>query len=164
MTHDYFLSDFRYHKTVQDTSETLLKLICKLVFNGDITKVSHTSPVYSATCQKWLRQQTKSKTLVLALTLHHETGRSKLIRILHEHGITSSYDEVIRFCKSAARFAPKNHATYQNLLGLTTEIGPIFAWCNNYDLWISSPNGTKTTHAMVSEFTIHPERIIDANC
>ncbi len=34
---------------------------------------------------------------------------------------------------------------------------PIFGWCDDYDLWITSPNDTKTMHAMVSEFTIHPK-------
>ncbi len=34
---------------------------------------------------------------------------------------------------------------------------PIFGWCDNYNLWITSPNGTKTMLAMVSEFTIHPK-------
>ncbi|CAL8251882.1 unnamed protein product [Boreogadus saida] len=29
-------------------------------------------------------------------------------------------------------------------------------WADNYDLYIASLNGTKSTHAMVSEFTQHP--------
>ena len=46
------------------------------------------------------------------------------------------------------------------MLGLTTEIGPVFSWADNYDLFIASPNGTNTTHAMVCEFTQHPSNII----
>ena len=42
------------------------------------------------------------------------------------------------------------------MLGLTTEIGPVFS----YDLFISSPNGTNTTHAMVCDFIQHPSDII----
>lgn len=41
------------------------------------------------------------------------------------------------------------------------EIGPIFSWADNYDLYIASPNGTKTTHTMVMEFTQHPAGIIE---
>ena len=62
----------------------------------------------------------------------------------------------MRFRKSAACFVFKNSSDFYKKLGLTTEIGPIFSWCDNFDLWISSPNGMKTTHAMVSEYTIHP--------
>ena len=70
---------------------------------------------------------------------------------------------MLRFRKSAASYVSQNTTDYHNLLGLTTEISPIFSWCDNYDLWISSPNGMKTTHAMVSEFTIHPKQTLDAN-
>ena len=41
------------------------------------------------------------------------------------------------------------------------EIGPIFSWADNYDLYIASPNGIKATHAVVMEFTQHPAGIID---
>eukprot|EP00745_Piridium_sociabile_P018840 TRINITY_DN28551_c0_g2_i7.p1 TRINITY_DN28551_c0_g2~~TRINITY_DN28551_c0_g2_i7.p1 ORF type:complete len:249 (-),score=41.05 TRINITY_DN28551_c0_g2_i7:725-1471(-) len=41
------------------------------------------------------------------------------------------------------------------------EIGPIFSWADNYDLNITSPNGMKTTHTMVMEFTQHPAGIIE---
>ena len=41
------------------------------------------------------------------------------------------------------------------MLGLTTEIDPVFSWADNYD-----PNGTQTTHAMACEFTQHPSDII----
>ena len=70
---------------------------------------------------------------------------------------------MLKFRKFAASYMSQNTTDYHNLLGLTTEIGPIFSWCDNYDLWISSPNGMKTTHAMVSEFTIHPKQTLDAN-
>lgn len=120
MPYDYVLSDFRHQKTHQDTSKTLLKLISKLVSNGKIAKKSLTL----AQCiQQHVRDGQESKrnqtTLGLALKLHHKTGSSELICILHEHGITSSYHEVLRFRKSAASFASKNHAIYQSLLGLT---------------------------------------------
>lgn len=92
------------------------------------------------------------------MKLHHKTGSSELIRILHDHGITSSHDEVLRFRKSAASFVSKNTSNYHKVIGLTTEIGQVFSWCDNYDLWMSSPNGMKTIYAIVSEFTIHPRQ------
>ena len=47
-------------------------------------------------------------------------------------------------------------------VGLSAEIGPVFSWADNYDLYIASPNGMKSTHAMVMEFTQHPAGIIEA--
>ena len=41
------------------------------------------------------------------------------------------------------------------------EIGAIFSWADNYDLYIASPNRTKATHAMVMEFTQHTAGIIE---
>ena len=95
--------------------------------------------------------------LGLAVKLHHKHGSSELIKTLNEHGITSTYDEVLRFRKSVAKFV----SDYHKKLGLSTEIGPIFSWADNYDLCIMSPNGMKTTHAMVMEFTQHPAGIIE---
>ena len=47
-------------------------------------------------------------------------------------------------------------------MGLSADIGPVFSWADNYDLYIASPNGMKSTHAMVMEFTQHPAGIIEA--
>ena len=164
ISRDYDLSDFCFDKAVEDTSKTLLALISKLVSDGKTNKKALTL----AQCiqqhiggyQESRRNQTS---LGLAIKLHHKIGSSELIRILHDHGITSSYDEVLRFRKSAASYVSQNTSEYHKLLGLTTEIGRIFGWCDNYDLWISSPNGMKTTHAMVSEFTIHPKQELDTS-
>ena len=106
------------------------------------------------TYKESMRNQT---TLGLALVLHHQFGSSELIRILHDHGITCSYDGVLRFRKSVAWYVLQNSSDFYKTLRLTTDFGPIFSWCDNFDLWISSPNGMKPTHAMVSKFTIHPK-------
>jgi len=92
--------------------------------------------------------------------LHHKYGSSELINILHEHGITATYDEVLR--KSVAKFVFDNQSDYHKKLNLSTEIGPIFCWADNYDLYIASPNGMKSTHAMVMEFTQHPAGIFNS--
>ena len=88
------------------------------------------------------------------MKLHHKYGSRTLIETLNDH--ETKYDAVLRFRKSAAQFVSKNPADYHKTLGLTTELGPIFSWADNYDLYIASLNGTKSTHAMVSEFTQHP--------
>lgn len=90
------------------------------------------------------------------MKLHHKYGSRELIESLNDHGFVTKYDEVLRFRKSAAQFVTKDPAEYQNNLGLTTELGPIFSWADNYDLYVACPNGMKSTHAMVSEFTQHP--------
>ena len=43
-------------------------------------------------------------TLGIAVKLHHKLGSSELIKTLNEHGITITYDEVLRFRKSVAKF------------------------------------------------------------
>ena len=83
--------------------------------------------------------------------------------VLSEHGITCTYDEVQRFRKSAANFATSNSAIFEKELGLTTDIGLLSGWCDNYDLWVSSPNGMTTTHAMVSEIIVNPYSTNNAN-
>ena len=91
----------------------------------------------------------------------HKHGSSELVKTLNKHGITSSYDEVLRFRKSVAKFVSDNQSDYHKKLGLSMEIGPIFSWADNYDLYIASPNGIKATHAVVMEFSQHPAGIIN---
>ena len=55
-----------------------------------------------------------------------------------------------------ATFVSDNQSDYHKKLGLSMEIGPIFSLADNYDLYITSPNGIKATHAVVMEFTHHP--------
>ena len=61
--------------------------------------------------------------------LRHKYGSRELIQTLNEHGITASYDEVLRFRKSAAKFVSNNQQEqeYHKMLGLTTEVGPVFS-------------------------------------
>ena len=123
---DYNLSDYARHKVIESTSATLLKLVCNLVSGGAITKPSLTLAqcIQQHICGAG-RNQT---TLGLAVKLHHKHGSSELIKTLHEHGITSTYDEVLRFRKSVAKFVLDNHSDYHKKLGLSTELGPIFSW------------------------------------
>ena len=63
----------------------------------------------------------------LALKLHHKHDSSQLIKTLNEHGVTSTYDEVLRFRKSVAKFVLDNHSDYHKKFGLSRETGPIFS-------------------------------------
>ena len=148
---DNKLSDYVHHKVIESTSATLLRLVSSLVSGGTITKPS----LNLAQCIQQHVGGTSSNqtTLGLAVKQHHKHGSSELVKTLNEHGITSSYDEVMRFRKSVATFVSDNQSDYHKKLGLSMEIGPIFSWADNYDVYIASPNGIKATHAMVMEFT-----------
>ena len=68
------------------------------------------------------------------------------------------FDKVSQFCKSAAKYIVENATTlHQNLMmGLTETVGSIFGWYDNFDLLVSTPIGHHETHAMATEFQIHP--------
>ena len=134
---DYTLSDCVYHKVIESTSATLVRLVSSLVPGGAITKPSLTL----AQCiQHHIGGTNINLTILgLAVKLHHKHGSSELVKTLNEHGITSSYDEVLRFRKSVVKFASDNQSDYHKKLGLIMEIGHIFSWADHYDLYIASP-------------------------
>lgn len=102
---DYDLNDFSFLKTVSDTSETLLRLASALVSDGGVTKPSLTL----AQCiQQHINKTRNQTTLGLAVKLYHKYGSSDLIRTLNEHGLVTTYDEVLWFRKSAASYVSKN--------------------------------------------------------
>ena len=96
---DYKLSYYVHHKVIERTSPALLRLVSSFVSGGVITKPSLTL----AQCIQQHVDGTSSNqtTLGLAVKLHHKHGSSELVKTLNKHGITSSYDEVLRFHKSA---------------------------------------------------------------
>ena len=149
---DYKHSDYVHHNVIESTSATLRSLVSSLVSGGAITKPSLTL----AQCiqQNVDGTSCNQTTLGLVVKLHHKHGSSELVKTLNEHGITSSYDEVLRFRKSVAKFVSDNQSDYHKKLGLSMEIGPIFSWADKYDLYIARPNGIKATHAVV--MGVHP--------
>ena len=154
---DYKLSDYVHHKVIESISATLRSLVSSLVSGGAITKPSLTL----AQCiQKQVDGTSSNHTTFGLYVKLHKHGSSELVKTLNKHGITSSYDEVLRFRKSVAKFVSDNQSDYHKKLGLSMEIGPIFSWADNYDFYIASPNGIKATHAVVMEFTQHPAGII----
>ena len=38
------------------------------------------------------------------ITVHHKFGSSELVKLVNEHGIVTTYDEVLRFRKSTAKY------------------------------------------------------------
>ena len=110
---DYNISYYARHKVIDSTSATLLKLVSSLVPGGAIT--TKPSLTLAQCSQQHIcgagRNQT---TLGLAVKLHHKHGSSEFIKTLIEHGITSTYDEVLRFRKSVAKFV------LDNILQITT--------------------------------------------
>ena len=87
-------------KTKQQTSATLLRFILKLISNSEVTKKSLSLSQFIQYCMNKTRNQT---TLGLVVKLHHKFGSRDLIDILNELGCSVPYDEVLRFCKSAAK-------------------------------------------------------------
>ena len=97
----YDLSDFTFSKTVADTSETLLRLVSALVSDGNVTKPSQTM-------QPHISGASNQATIGFDIKLHHKLGSSDVIKLRNSHGLVSSYNEVLRFCKSAASYVSKN--------------------------------------------------------
>ncbi len=155
---NYDLSEFTYAKTKQTTSTTLLRFISKLISHGEVTKASLS---LSQSIQSCITDKQNQTTLGLGVKLHHKFGSRDLIDTLHEHGYIVSYEEVIRFRKSAAKYVSDNAATLHQMVGFTQKVGLVFGWYDNFDLLVSTPNGRRETHAMATEFQMHPAGIID---
>ena len=74
----------------------------------------------------------------------------------------SSYDEVLRFWESAAKYVCEISEHYHRVLGLGRHIGPIFSRCNNFDLIVFFPSGHCSAYTMgikctqCSDGFIHP--------
>ncbi len=97
----------------------------------------------------------------MGVKLHHKFGSRYIIDTLHEHGYIASYDEVRRFRKSAAKYVSENALMLHQMMGFTKSAGLVFGWYDNFDLMVSTPNGCRETHAMETEFQMHPAGIIE---
>ena len=92
-------------------------------------------------------------TLGLAVKLHHRFGSKELVTLLHDYGLTATYDEVLRFRTSVAIYTGNQPYTFR---GLSKNGGKLGSWVDNYDLNIFIPNGCRETHALVIEMTQQP--------
>ena len=140
------------------TSITLLRFISKLISNGKVTKASMS---LAQSIQFGIMNTSNQSTLGLGVKLHHKFGSSDLIQILHEHGYCVSYDEVLRFRKSAAKYVTDNAVTLHQMMDLSRTVGLVFGWYDNFDLSFLTPNGRHETHALATEFQIHTSGIIE---
>ena len=95
-----------------------------------------------------ISNSTNQTTLGLAVKLHHKFGSSELVKLLNEHGIVTTYDEVMRFRKSAAKYISGNRGKVHEVIGLMRRVSPICGWFDNFDLLVCTPNGRRETHAM----------------
>ena len=143
----YDLEDFTSSKTKEKTSATLLRFISKLVSNGKITKAYMS---LSQAIQFGITNTSNQSTLGLGVILHHKFGSSDLIQILHDHGYCVSYDEVLWFRKSAAKYVTDNAMTLHQMMGLSRSVRLVFGWYDNFDLSVSTPNGRRETHVMAT--------------
>ena len=152
------LGDFTCSKTKEKTSITLLRFISKLISNGKVTKASRSlaQSIYFG-----ITNTSNQSTLGLGVNSHHKFGSSDLIHILHVHGFCVPYYEVLRFRKSAAKYVTDNAVNLHQMMGLSRTVGLVFGWCDNVDLSVSTPNGRRETHALATEFQVHPAGIIE---
>ena len=82
----------------------------------------------------------------LGLVAHDKS----IIEVLHDYGVTCTYDEVLRFKSSAAHAATRNIEK----LGLSQSSGGLIqVVADNFDATISSPNGMQSTHALATLVT-----------
>lgn len=142
----YDIGSFTFDKAVKDTSSTLLQLISGLVSSGTVTKqlISIAQSIQALTNKTF-----NETTLGLAVKLHHQFGSRELIDILHSSGYICSYDEVLRFRKSAAKVTAEDSNIYKNVM---TPEGLISTWFDNFDLQVFTPNGNRESHCMAVEF------------
>ena len=80
------------------------------------------------------------------------------MRLTHEHELSASYDEeVLLFRKSAAKYMiDHENDVLRHFVGLSRKVGPLFSWCDNYDILVCTHNRRRDTHCMVIEFMCQP--------
>ena len=111
-SHDYDISQFRKSKTIESTSPTLLGFISSLVSHGEITRTCIT---LAQSIQGHITKSYNQTTLGLAVKLHHRFGSKELLTLLHEYGLTVTYDEVLRFRTSVAIYTGNQPYTFRGL-------------------------------------------------
>ena len=145
---DYDLSDFTKERIIEQTSPTLLRVVSHLVSNGEISKPALS---LSQSIQYNIDGKPNQTTLGTGIKLHHRHGSRDLIDDLHSHGWVADYYEILRFRKSCAKFTRDNPNLLHRLAGLSKEVGVIFGWYDNVDMFLSTPNGRRETHIMSNQ-------------
>ena len=132
---DYDLGDFTKERIMQQTSPTLLRLVSKLVSDGEISKPALS---LSQSIQYNIDGKHNQTTLGTGVKLHHRHGSRDLIDDLHSHGRVADYNEILRFRKSCAKFTRHNPNLLHRLAGLSKEVVVIFGWYDNVDMFLSN--------------------------
>ena len=146
---NYNLDKFTFTNTYDSTSQTLLNLVAQLVSNGKKDKVALT---LSPCIQQHIASSNNQVTLGWALKLHHKFGSAEFVKLLHEHGLVASYDEVLLFCKSAAKYMCDHKKDVSGqIIGFSKLAGPLSGWCDNYDLLVCTPNSLAAKGAIFAE-------------
>ena len=96
---------------INDTSETLLKLISKLVSKDIITRESFS---LSQSIQAPYYKECKPDYSRISIKLHR-FGSRELISLLHQYGHVCTYDEVQRFRTSVAKYTGERDYTSRGL-------------------------------------------------
>ena len=135
------------NQCIQGTSETLLQIVSKLVSAGSVICQFLS---LAKSIQYLSAKKSNQTTLGLSGKLHNRFGSKELTTILHDHGYILSYDEVLRFRKSAAKFTADFCYQVEDL-GISN--GLVDAWFDNFDLQVSTVNGCRETYATAVEFT-----------
>ena len=148
----YNLGDFTRDKAIESSSQTLLNLVSSLVSKGAVTRES--LPL-TQSIQALMTKNFNQTTLGLAVKLHYRFGSREVIDLLHANGYIASYDEVLRFRKSAAIMTGESEYAHRDLFD---DSGLISCWCDNFDLQVYTPNGCRETHAMAIEFVQHTDK------
>ena len=120
------------------SSPTLLRLLSDISPNLDTT-------LPAAMVGNIITSATSNKPTSLQISLGVVVREKATIGLLHNFGITSTYDEVLRFKSSAAHAAAKS----KERLGIArSDDGLVQVVADNFDANISSPNGLQSTHAL----------------
>lgn len=124
----YNLGDFTRDNATECSSQTLLKLISSLVSKGVVTRES---PCLTQSIQALITKGFNQTTLGLAVKLHYRFDSREVIDMLHASGYIASYDEALRFRKSAGIMTGESEFTYRELF---YDSGLSSCWCDNFDL------------------------------
>ena len=138
------LDETAIKQTILPTLNEILINISPKFENNQKTVALISSIVTSMVC---------SKVSMMQVALGLFVREKKIIKFLHEFGVTSSYDEVRRFKISAA-----HQTSQQKTVPLDSKDGLIQGVSDNFDANLSTQNGLKQTHSLATIVLQHREQ------
>ena len=134
---------------IENVSETVLDILANIS-----TKLNKTLPsiLIGSIITSVLRNQPTNIQIALGVLIRDS---KQLINQMHAFGVTCSYDEILRFKKSAAIAATEEI----DLTGISSEqSGLVQVIADNFDADISSQNGKLSTHSLAVLLTQPEEK------